>query len=154
MYFCVADKAFESSTTTSALALHAYLSRHSLLPSILLYESHGVLSSGMGAFGMIRKPESYHIVSRYQVATPSRAITARATGPEVITDTLMRTTSRTPERFSGVDHRKRLRRPDSNWRHSAYETDGIDLTSPLRDLSSGGWGRTNDLVINSHPLFH
>lgn len=80
MYSCVADKAFLSSTTISTLALHAYLSRHSLLPSILLYESAGVLSSGVGAFGMIRKPESYHIVSRYQVATPSRTITARATG--------------------------------------------------------------------------
>ena len=80
MYLCVADKAFESSTTISTLALHAYLSRHSLLPSILLYESSGVPSSGVGAFGMIRKPESYHIVSRYQVATPSRTITARATG--------------------------------------------------------------------------
>ena len=80
MYSCVADKAFLSSTTISTLALHTYLSRHSLLPSILLFESSGVLSSGVGAFGMIRKPESYHIVSRYQVATPSRAITTRATG--------------------------------------------------------------------------
>ena len=108
MYSCVADKAFLSSTTISTLALHAYLSQHGLLPSILLYESNGVHSSGMGAFGMIRKPESYHIVSRYQVATPSRTITARATGPEVIADSLMRTTSRTPERFCGVDHRKRF----------------------------------------------
>lgn len=109
MYFCVADKTFLSSTTISALALRTYLSRHSLLPSILLYESSGVLSPGVGAFGMIRKPESYHIVSRYQVATPSRTITARATGPKVINDSLMRTTSRTPERFSGADHCKRLR---------------------------------------------
>lgn len=106
MYFCVADKAFLSSTTISTLALHAYLSRHSLLPSILLYESSGVLSSGVGAFGIIRKPESYHIVSRYQVATPSRTITARATGPKVIADSLMRTSSRTPGRFCGADHRK------------------------------------------------
>lgn len=88
----------------------------------------------VGAFGTNRKPESNRIVSRYQVATPSRTITARATGPKVITDSLMRTSSRTPRRFCGADHRKRLRRPDSNWRHSAYETDGIDLTSPLRDL--------------------
>lgn len=114
MYFCVADKAFESSTTISALALHAYLSRHSLLPSILLYESHGVLSSGVGAFGIIRKPESYHIVSRYQVATPSRTITARATGPKVIADSLMRTSSRTPRRFCGADHRKGLRKAELN----------------------------------------
>ena len=106
----------------------------------------------VGAFGTSRKPESNRIVSRYQVATPSRTITARATGPKVNADSLMRTSSRTPRRFCGADHRKRLRRPDSNWRHSAYETDGIGLTSPLRDLSSGGWGRTNDLVINSHPL--
>lgn len=106
----------------------------------------------VGAFGTNRKPESNRIVSRYQVATPSRTITARATGPEVIADSLMRTSSRTPERFCGVDHRKRLRRPDSNWRPSAYETDGIDLTSPLRDLSSGGWARTSDLMINSHLL--
>ena len=49
------------------------------------------------------------VVSRYQVATPSRTITARATGPKVITDSLMRTAFRTPERFSGADHRKRLR---------------------------------------------
>lgn len=80
MYFCVADKTFCSSTTISTLALHTYLSRHSLLPSILLYGSDGVLSSGMRAFGIIRKPESYHIVSRYQVATLSRAITTRVTG--------------------------------------------------------------------------
>ena len=92
------------------------------------------------------------VMSRYQVATPSRAITARATGPKVITDSLMRTSSRTPRRLCGVNHRKRLRRPDSNWRHSAYETDGIVLTSPLRDLSSGGWARTSDLMINSHLL--
>ena len=62
----------------------------------------------VGAFGTNRKPESNRIVSRYQVATPSRTITARATGPEVITDTLMRTTSRTPERFCGVDHCKKI----------------------------------------------
>ena len=106
----------------------------------------------VGAFGIIRKPESYHIVSRYQVATPSRTITVRATGPKVIADSLMRTSSRTPRRLCGVDHRKRLRRPDSNWRHSAYETDGIGPTSPLRDLNSDGWARTNDLSINSAPL--
>lgn len=92
------------------------------------------------------------VVSRYQVATPSRTITVRATGPKVIADSLMRTSSRTPRRLCGADPRKRLRRPDSNWRPSAYETDGIDLTSPLRDLSSGGWARTSDLMINSHLL--
>lgn len=108
MYSCVADKAFLSSTTINALAPCLLVSAQSA--SIYSFiESNGVHSSGMGAFGMIRKPESYHIVSRYQVATPSRTITARATGPKVITDSLMRTSSRTPERFCGVDHRKRLR---------------------------------------------
>jgi hypothetical protein len=62
----------------------------------------------VGAFGTNRKPESNRIVSRYQVATPSRTITARATGPKVIADSLMRTSSRTPRRFCGADHRKRF----------------------------------------------
>ena len=62
--------------------------------------------SGCGSVWYDTKPESYHIVSRYQVATPSRTITARETGPKVITDSLMRTSSRTPRRLCGVNHRK------------------------------------------------
>lgn len=45
----------------------------------LLSKAPALFRPVVGAFGMIWKPESYHIVSRYQVATPSRTITARAT---------------------------------------------------------------------------
>ena len=146
MYSCVADKAFLSSTTISALAqvcFHLFFYTRALAFSRPVWERLAITETGVVI-----------VVSRYQVATPSRTITARASGPKIIADSLMRTSSRTPRRLCGVDHCKRLRRPDSNWRHSAYETDGIDLTSPLRDLSSGGWGRTNDLAVNSRSLFH
>lgn len=80
MYSCVADKAFLSSTTISALAIHAYLSRHSLLPSILLFKSSGVLSPGEWERLATTETGVVIVVSRYQVAIPSRVITTRATG--------------------------------------------------------------------------
>ena len=84
----------------------------------------------VGAFGTNRKPESNRIMSRYQVATPSRTITARATGPKVIADSLMRTSSRTPRRLCGVDPRKKFGVSALPGRPRAYET--LEMTRLLQ----------------------